>query len=454
MARATYHFGPFALHPASRLLMRDGAVVPLTSKAFEALLTLVRHVGTVVGKDELLRQVWPDAVVEESNLTQTIFMLRKALGDSVRDHRFIVTVPKRGYCFVAEVRERAEADDVATGVHSAARALLGRRHTENTEAYQLCLKGRHFWERRTAGSVEKAIRCFQQALEKDPRHAKAYAGLADCYAILSQCSRLPPAETMPKARAAALEALRIDESLAEAHTTLALVRMLYDWDWRGAQAGFRAALALNPSYATAHHWHGMWLVAGGRFDEAIAELERAQELEPLSVAINTDLALVLYLARRFEDAVAQYRAAIDLDAAFTDAQMGLLMAYGEMGMASQPVSEFLRAPEMFSRDVAATLDAAYARSGVRGYWRAFLDLAESPSSEVYSSPYVRARLYAAVGDLPRALQWLETARDVRDAGLSLLNVDPGLDGLRGEPRFQALLDQLHLVDSLPPVGQS
>ena len=123
-------------------------------------------------------------------------------------------------------------------------------------------------------------------------------------------------------------------------------------------------------------------------------------------------------------------------------------------MASQPVSEFLRAPEMFSRDVAATLDAAYARSGVRGYWRAFLDLAESPSSEVYSSPYVRARLYAAVGDLPRALQWLETARDVRDAGLSLLNVDPGLDVLRGESRFQALLDQLHLVDLLPPIGQS
>ena len=445
MARPTYHFGPFALHPASRLLMRDGTVVPLTSKAFEALLTLVRRSGTVVGKDELLRQVWPDTVVEESNLTQTIFMLRKALGDAVRDHRFIVTVPKRGYCFVAEVRERAEAGDAA-GPQAAARALLGRRHTENTEAYHLSLKGRHFWQRRTAGSVEKAIRCFQQALEKDPRHAKAYAGLADCYAILSQCSRLPPGETMPKARAAALEALRIDESLAEAHTTLALVMMLYDWDWRGARAEFRAALALNPSYATAHHWHGMWLVAHGQFDEAIAELERAQELEPLSLAINTDLGLVLYLARRFEDAVAQYRAAIDLDAGFTDAQMGILMAYGEMGMSSQPISEFLRAPEMFSREVTATLDAAYARSGVRGYWRAFLDLAESPSSEVYSSPYVRARLYAAVGDLPRALHWLETARDARDAGLSLLKVDPGLDGLRAEPRFRALLEYVGLVE--------
>ena len=295
--------------------MRDGAVVPLTSKAFEALLTLVRHVGTVVGKDELLRQVWPDAVVEESNLTQTIFMLRKALGDTVRDHRFIVDRAEARLLLRRRGARAGRGRRCGDGGPLGGAALLGRRHTENTEAHQLCLKGRHFWERRTAGSVEKAIRCFQQALEKDPRHAKAYAGLADCYAILSQYSRLPPAETMPKARAAALEALRIDESLAEAHTTLALVRMLYDWDWRGAQAEFRAALALNPYYATAHHWHGMWLVAGGRFDEAIAELERAQELEPLSVAINTDLALVLYLARRYEDAVAQYRAAIDLDAA-------------------------------------------------------------------------------------------------------------------------------------------
>jgi DNA-binding winged helix-turn-helix (wHTH) protein/tetratricopeptide (TPR) repeat protein len=445
-ARVTYHFGPFALHAGSRLLMRDGVVVPLTSKAFETLLVLVRRAGSVVGKDELLRQVWPNTVVEESNLTQTIFMLRKALGDAVREHRFIVTVPKQGYCFVAEVRERPDAGDAAAGPLPLARTLLGKRHTENTEAYQLCLKGRHFWEKRTAGAVEKAIRCFHQALEKDSRYARAYAGLADCYAILSQCSRLPPAETMPKARAAAMEALRLDDSLVEAHASLALVKMLYDWDWPGAEAEFRVAMTLDPGYATAHHWHGMWLVARGRFDEAIAELERAQRLEPLSVAINTDLGLVLYLARRYEDAVTQYRAAIDLDAGFTDAQMGILMAYGEMGMSCQPISEFLRAPETFTREVAATLEVAYAQSGVRGYWRAFLELAESPSSEVYSSPYVRARLYAALGDVAHALQWIEIARDVRDAGLSLLRVDPGLDTLRAEPRVRVVLEQVGLAE--------
>jgi DNA-binding winged helix-turn-helix (wHTH) protein len=273
-ARVTYHFGPFALHVATRLLMRDREVVPVTSKAFETLLVLVRNAGRVVGKDELLREVWPDAVVEESNLTQTIFMLRKALGDAVRDHRFIVTVPKRGYALVAEVRERTR-DEQTTLAPGPARELLGRRHPESTEAHQLCLKGRHFWEKRTAAALEKGIRYFQQAIEKDPQYARAYAGLADCYAILSQCSRRPPTETMPKARAAAIEALRIDDTLAEAHASLGLVKMLYDWDWPGAEAEFQRALAIDPGYATAHHWHGMYLVALGRFDEAIDELERA-----------------------------------------------------------------------------------------------------------------------------------------------------------------------------------
>ena len=445
MTRRTYQFGPFALHVATRLLMRDREVVPVTSKAFETLLVLVRHAGRVVGKDELLRDVWPDAVVEESNLTQTIFMLRKALGDAVRDHRFIVTVPKRGYSFVAEVRERTE-DEQATLAPGPARELLGRRHPESTEAHQLCLKGRHFWEKRTATALEKAIRYFQQAIEKDPQYARAYAGLADCYAILSQCSRRPPTETMPKARAASVEALRIDDTLVDAHTSLGLVKMLYDWDWPGAEAEFHRALAIEAGYATAHHWHGMYLVARGRFDEAIGELERAQRLEPLSLAINTDLGLVLYLARRYEEAVNQYRAAIDLDPGFPDAQVGILMAYGEMGMYLHPISEFMRSPEMVSRDVAATLEAAYAQSGVRGYWRAFLDLAESPSSEVYSSPYVRARLYAMVGDPGRALQWLDTACAARDGGLSLLKVDACMDPLRAEPRFQAILERVGLAD--------
>lgn len=442
-SRRVFHFGPFALHEAPRLLTRDGEVVALASKAFETLLALVHNAGRVMAKDELLRQVWPDAVVEESNLTQTIFVLRKALGETVREHRFIVTIPRRGYSFVAEVRERASESEPPL-VPAPSRALLGWRHPERTEAYQLCLKGRHFWERRTAGSVEKAIRYFQRAIEIDAGHALAYAGLADCYAVLSHCSRLSPTETMPKARAAALEALSIDDTLAEGHASLGLVQMLYDWDWASAGAEFARAISLDPQYATARHWHGMYLAALGKLDEAIAEVERAQLLEPLSLAINTDLGLVLYLARRYEAAVVQYRSAIELDPTFADAQAGMLMACGEMGMYCQPTSEFMRSPETFSRAAAARLDAAYAESGMRGYCRAFLDLAEAPASEVHSAPYVRARLHAAVGDNARALHWLERALAERDGGLSLLKVDPGMDPLRGEAGFVEILREVGL----------
>ncbi|HVQ29048.1 MAG TPA: winged helix-turn-helix domain-containing protein [Vicinamibacteria bacterium] len=437
--RPVYLFGPFTLHAAQRLLLRNRDVVPLTSKGFELLLALVENPRKVLTKDELLQRVWPDTVVEESNLTQTVFLLRKALGEKVKEHLYVVTVPKRGYCFVAEVRERLEGRQEAR-----ARELLGKRYSENSEAYQLCLKGRHFWEKRTAGAVERAIRYFQQAIEKDARYAKAYAGLADCYAILSHCSRLSPRQTLPKARAAAIQALAIDDTLVEAHTSLALVKMLYDWDWPGAAAEFSKALEPGHNYATAHHWYGMYLVARGQFDEAIAEVERAQQLEPLSLAINTDLGLVLYLARRYDEAIHQYRAAMDLDPSFSDAQAGILMAYNEMGMYYQPISEFLRSPETFSREVAARLEDAYVRSGAKGYWRAYLELAEAPSSEVHSSPYVRARIHAAIGDEGEALRWLEKAHEEHDGGLSLLKVDPGMDGLRDEPRFKAILERIGL----------
>jgi len=442
--RSTYLFGPFALQATKRLLLRNKEVVPLTSKAFDTLLALVQNARSILGKEDLLRRVWPDAVVEDANLTQTIFMLRKALGDRVKEHRYVVTVPKRGYCFVADVRELGE-DDEGAQLPRPARELLGRRYSENTEAHQLCLKGRHFWARRTAAAVEKAIRCFQQAIEKEPRHAKAYAGLADCYAILSHYSRLSPRKTMPKARIAATKALEIDPTLVEAHASLALVKMLYDWDWPGAEAEFRRALEPDHNYPTAHHWYGMYLVARGRFDQAIAEVERAQQLDPLSLAINTDLGLVLYLARRYDEAVQQYRAAMDLDPGFPDARVGLLMAYNEIGMFHQPVSEFLRSPETFSRDIASRLEEAYLQSGVTGYWRAYLELAETPGTDVACSPYVRARLYAEIGDEGRALRWLDKAYAERDGGLSLLRVDPGLDDLRAEPRFRAVLERIGLA---------
>jgi DNA-binding winged helix-turn-helix (wHTH) protein len=438
--KPVYLFGPFALHATKRLLRRGDELVPLTSKAFETLLALVENAHGILGKDDLLQRVWPDAVVEEGNLTQTIFMLRKALGDSVKEHRYIVTVPKRGYSFVADVREVSGEEDPSPALGPA----LGRRYSENSEADQLCLKGRHFWAKRTAGALEKAIRCFEQAIEKSPRSAKAYAGLADCYTILSHYSRLSPQNTMPRAEEAARRALELDSTLVEAHTSLAVVLMLYHWDWSAAKVEFNRALEPAHHYPTAHHWYGMYLVARGEFDRAIAQVERARQLDPLSLAINTDLGLVLYLARRYDEAVRQYRAAMDLDPAFSDAQIGLLMAYDEMGMYPQPSSELLRSPEALGRDVAARLEKAYAQSGVKGYWRAYLELAEAPSRDVTCSPYMRARLYAGIGEDEKALRFLEKAYEERDGGLSLIKVDPGLDSLRAETRFIAIQERVGL----------
>jgi DNA-binding winged helix-turn-helix (wHTH) protein/Tfp pilus assembly protein PilF len=431
--KPVYLFGPFTLQVSKRLLLRDDRAVTLTSRAFETLLALVENAGSILGKDELLGRIWPDAVVLESNLTQTVFMLRKALGEEIKDHRYIVTVPKKGYCFVAEVRELPEGGEEARA-KGPARELLGKRYSENTEVHQLCLKGRHFWAKRTASAMEKAIQCFQQALDRQPLCAKAYAGLADCYAILSHYSRLSPRQTMPKAKAAALRALDIEPDLIEAHASLALVKMLFDWDWTGAGAEFQKALEPNHHYAPAHHWHGMYLAAHGQFDRAILEVERALHLDPLSLAINTDLGLVLYLARRYDEAARQYRATMDLEPDFSDARTGLLMASNQMGMFHQPISEFLRSPDALNRAVATQLENAYAQSGVKGYWRTYLELAEAPGSEVQTSPYVRARLHAEIG----------AASSEHDGGLSLMKVDPGLDSLRGADRFAAILERIGL----------
>jgi DNA-binding winged helix-turn-helix (wHTH) protein len=440
-AKPVYLFGPFVLNPTKRLLSCNKEVVPLTSKAFEVLHFLVQNSRTVLNKEEMLRQVWPDTIVEEANLAQTIFMLRKALGESPKEHRYIVTVPKRGYCFVADVREMP-GHESAPLESALDKGLLSQRYPENTEAYQLCLKGRYFWEKRTGTALEKALNFFRQAIEKDPQYAKAYAGLADCYTILSHYSRLSPKQTLPKAKAAALKALEIDDTLVEAHASLAIVKMLFDWDWRGAEVEFLHAFKPGKNYATAHHWYGMYLAALGQFDRAIAEMERARELDPLSLAINTDLGLVLYLARRYDDAIQQYRSTMELDSSFPDAQVGILMAYNEMGMHYQPISEFLRSPQNFSRAVAAKLEDAYAQSGVRGYWRAYLDLAEDSSNEVHCSPYVMARIYAEIGEKNGALQCLKNAYEEHDGGLSLLRVDPSMDSLHGDPVFVDILERV------------
>ena len=220
---------------------------------------------------------------------------------------------------------------------------MTKRYTENTEAYQLYLKGRYHWNKRTGEGLKKGIQYFQQAIEKDPGYALAHTGLADCYNLLSLYSALPPRDAMPKAKAAALQALELDDSLAEAHNSLAYAKLYYDWDWNGAEKEFRRALELNPNYAIAHHWYHEYLVAMGRFEEGHSRILRAQELDPLSLMISADVGWGFYFARRYDDALEQLRKTLELEPNFVMAHFILGLTYLQKRQFEQATAELQQA---------------------------------------------------------------------------------------------------------------
>jgi len=566
-----------------RRLRNGSEIVPLTHKALDLLLALVRNAGQIVEKEELMRQVWPDVVVEESNLTQHIHLLRKALGQERDEPIYIETIPGRGYRFVAGVREiiddqqseelenqsaislsaiwpqsaitslavlpfrllgaeghdqylglgladalitrlgnvlqivvrptsavlrygRPERDPVAIGRElrvdailegsvqrigekvrvtvqlvrvadgsmlwadkfdeqfteilavedlisdQVARALtlrLGgaekekqtKRYTENAEAYHLYLKGRYFWNKIDEQGFLKGIENFQQAVAVDPGYALAYVGLADSYLLLVDLGYRSSKETLPKARAAALKAIEIDETLAEAHTSLAHTRLYYDWDFSGAEREFERAIELNPNYATAHHWYGWYWHVIGRNDRAMEELELAREIDPLSLIINTTIGLSLTSARRFDLAINCYRNVLDIDAQFALARHCLGFAYACQARYEEAVAEMDQAMRLSGGSplTAATLGFVYAISGdMTGAKRTLGELKER-AGEVYVSPYNFVRVYAGMGMKDQAMEWLEKAFEDRSHSLVWIRSDLTLESLRSDPRFQDLL---------------
>lgn len=639
-----YEFGSFHIDSTKRLLLRDDQVVPLKPKAFETLLLLVQNRERMMGKDELMKVLWPDTFVEEANLTQHISLLRKALGDSPSEHRYIVTAPGRGYRFVAEVRELGDnggepqreastiylpsKDPKETGVQGSTRRdfqhkplkingerdttwrpsrtvltvsliilmvalsyiwiagrvketetrtavrsiavlpfktlaveadeeylglgisdalinrlgnirqvvvrptnavrkystpgqdplvaarelkvdavldgniqrtgdrvrvtvqlvslqsgvplwtgtfderftdildvqdrvseqvakaltltltgeeqkLLVKRHTGNTEAYQLYLKGRYFWNKRTEDGYKRAIEYFEEAIEKDQGYAQAYAGLADSYALLGSMGNavLPRSEAMPRARVAAEKALLIDETLAEAHASLAFVRMHYEWDWPGAEREFKRAIELNPSYATAHHWYAYYLMARGRTDESLAEIKRAQEIDPLSLIINTDVGEMYFFARQYDRAIEQCQKTRELDPNFDLAVRLLGWAYLQKGMHQEAITELQRAVHLSEgrRDSTALLGYAYAVVGRRDEAKKILSELKEMEKVSYVAPFEISLVYTGLNEKDQAFTWLEKAYDDRSGSLILLNADPASDGLRSDPRFADLV---------------
>jgi eukaryotic-like serine/threonine-protein kinase len=319
-------------------------------------------------------------------------------------------------------------------------------YTHDAEAYQDYLRGRYFWNKRTEDGFRKAVTYFGQAIERDPNYALAYSGLADTYALMSDYSIVPPNEAMPKARAAAERALELDPQLAEAHTSLAFVRMAYDWKWDEAGQEFQSAIALNPNYATAHQWYASYLVQVGRFGEALSEIRHAQELDPLASIISANAGLYLYYAKQYEQAAAQLHKTLEVDDHFGVAHLYLGYVYLQQpGHASDAISEFQRALDDSASDDPETLAAlghAYAVAGQHAEAQKVLANLREHAARGYASPYFLALVYTGLGDRDRAFDSLEQAYKDRHPGMILLKYDPRFDPLRRDPRFTKLIQRI------------
>jgi len=319
---------------------------------------------------------------------------------------------------------------------------VAKRPTANTEAYELYLKGRFFWNKRTGTDLRTAIEYFNQALSKDPNYALAYAGLGDAYGLLPIYGVASPADSFPQAKAAAKKALELDDTLAEAHSSLALVLQFYDYDIEESLKEFERAIQLNPNYATAHHWYGFLLGDMGRFDEGIAELKRAQQLDPLSLIINVDLGEVYTLARQYDKAIEQLRKTIEMDPRFYRAHWMLGRVWQLKGQLNEAIAEYRKAVELNDDPLSlALLGQAYARAGQREEAQKILARLSDTAKSRYIHPYSFALLYLALGDKEQAIRELERTYRER-AGAFMFKADPMLDDLRGNPRVEALVQQV------------
>jgi TolB-like protein/DNA-binding winged helix-turn-helix (wHTH) protein len=624
--QAAYEFGQFTLIPTEKRLLCGGKEIPLAPKVFDTLVLLVENPGRLIRKDELLKTLWPDTVVEEVALAHSVSQLRKALGDRSEDPQFIETVPKRGYRFIAPVRvlrepaprpasaapngaapaavqrtawsrppvlaacaavllliaaasrylylpragERAaeapaihslavlplenlsgdkEQEYFADGITDALitdlaqvaslrvisrtsamqfrgsretlpqigrdlkvdavvegtvargagrvritaqlieassdhhlwaktyerdlkdvlalqdeiaqaiaeqirieltpreRSLLTQAHAVDPEAYDAYLKGRYWWSRWSVEGEWKGLDYFQKAIARDPKYALAYAGVADSFLALGYHTRLPPKEALPKAKEAAIKALELDPSLAEAHTSLAMVKFSSDRDWSGAEREFKEAISLNPSYATAHHWYSHYLVAMGRLDEAVNELERARDLDPYSATINVWLGHALYYARRYDEALRQYRRGSEMHPDWLPFYEGIADAYEQKRMFAESVAVRLQALSLNKDPTLAAVAQAFKSSGYEGYLRKKIETLEQvPQLDPYGEYGILlvAHLYAALNDEAHAMAYLERAYDAGNPWLLYVQVDPGMESIRSSPRFRDLVRRIGL----------
>jgi eukaryotic-like serine/threonine-protein kinase len=326
------------------------------------------------------------------------------------------------------------------------KAYLATPRTQNAEAYELYLKGRFYWKERTGEGLNKGLSYFEQALQKDPNYALAYAGLADSYNMLAFYEFVQPREAGLKAKQAASKALEIDPSLPEAHASLALVKTHYEWDWSGAEQEFKEAVRLNPSYETAYRWYGGALVVTGRSEEAIAAARRAQQLDPTSVINSADVGFELYRARRYNEAVDQLRKAEEMDSEYYPAHVWLAIAYVKKSMFVEAVQQAQKSVALSNNSTTAltALAVSYAASGKRREATGILQRLQEASKSRYTSNFEISAIFASLNEPDKAFESLQKAYDDHEYQLPFLKVDARFDNLHSDPRYADLLRRMGL----------
>ncbi|MGB2696227.1 MAG: protein kinase [Candidatus Zixiibacteriota bacterium] len=325
---------------------------------------------------------------------------------------------------------------------------LVKRHTDDLDAYDLYLKGHYFWNKRTEESLKKSIQYFQQAIEKDPDYALAYSGLADSYHTLQDYSSISPKELNAKAQEAALKALEIDNTLAEAHASLGMVSFRY-WDWEGAERECKRAIKLNPNYPTAHHWYALLLMYMARFEEAMEEIECARRLDTLSLVINRNKALVFFYARQYDRAIDALQETIEMDPNFSLTHATLGMVYLQKSMYKEALAEFQKEKALSSawdHEIECFTGIAYAKMGKKDKAVGVVNDLIKRREKEYASPYYIAKIYFALDEDNQGFNWLNKAYQEKDNLLLEIKVDPGFDSVRSDPRFKTILKKVGLEE--------
>jgi TolB-like protein/DNA-binding winged helix-turn-helix (wHTH) protein/Flp pilus assembly protein TadD len=399
---------------------------------------------------QIARELNVDVVVEGTVLRSgsRVRITAQLIRASVDKHLWAQSyeVELRDILALQKTVARSIAEQIRVKLNPAEQAELKHLRALNAKAYESYLKGRYFWNKRTADGLKRAIDYFNEAIENDPNYAQAYSGLADSYALMGdwEYGVLPPAEAFPKAKAAATKALKLDNTLGEAHTSLAFVLDLFDWDWAAAEREYRRAVELSPSYATAHQWYSWHLILLGRNSEVITEMRKAESLDPLSLIISADMADVLLITRRYDESIQQSRKTMEMDPRFAVTHYQLGQAFVQKRMYNEGIAELQKAIGLSggNKTFRSNLAYAYALSGRRHAALEILRDLKNRLNNGFSNASEIALIYVGLGEKDQAMTWLEKAYEERFNPSVLLR--PCFDPLRSDPRFQDLLRRMGL----------